>query len=299
MCVEDVRVFAWYFGVCSSLERIDFAPLDYDTVKNINEAMITFRYPLFKDIEAPKTIYDVIYTPCCRSVVSLTGKRAFGHSDVAYDIQTRQIICNSKSKETSTSVTRVMNAGIPHSEVVSSSVRVQNKNMRFAFHGVSCKDRPVLQIPLKYHMLVLGGKAKKKYRMTRCPRCAGLHIFDPMRYKNGSYLCEECAKEDLTWTQSGSVVMAYQCSYCKVGGDQGHMLGQTSKPRVRKNDILLIMDVPSSGIYPLLEPEKTFQYLRFCHRCYKIASRFHNVLTKDKIFEKIQQIISTQLKQYQ
>lgn len=103
--------------------------------------------------------------------------------------------------------------------------------------------------------------------------------------------------------------MVYQCAYCRVGGATGHMSGQTSRPRVRPEDVLLVMDVPvfgepdepaaaGSSLFPIYEPRRTFQMLRFCHNCYKIAKQDCYRMPKVFLYKRIKHRIAEQLKMY-
>jgi len=302
IAIEDVRALAWYFSVCDAMEHFSFAPLDYHTVRDINQAMITKRYPMYTGQKLNQSVYNVVYTLCCRRVATMQGKNCFGHKDVAYDVRRNVLICNKgKNKSIEDKAAESVAVGIQTDKVKWKSERIRNKDMRLGFHDFPCNDQPVITIPLKTDMLILGKKAKKKIRLMNCPRCAGLHTFDPMRYHgDGTYCCEECAKDDLTRHQSGSVTMVYQCAYCGVGGPSGHMSGQTSKPRVRKEDVLMVMDIPSPmKPIQLIEPENQFQYLRFCHRCYTAAKHDSSNVTKKKLFENIRKRISDQMLKFE
>jgi ribosomal protein L37AE/L43A len=301
--IEDIRAVTWYFGVCVSLARVSFAPLDFETVSDINKAMINYRHPTFTGFELPQKVYDVIYTICCKSVATMLGKKCFGHRKVTFDVREKIILCNKAKKDISDCITKGIAAGLQTEKIKWKTERVRNRDMRLGFHGYPCNNQPVLIIPLKMHMLLIGNKAKKIIRYMRCPRCACLHIFDPTRYQGDSYCCEECAREDFKRHQSGSVVMTYQCSYCKVGGPSGHMAGQTSKPRVRERDILIVVDAPKYdkndfGVYNKLEPDQYFQYLRFCRKCYKAAKRFNYIVTKEQLMKNIETKLTSDLKRF-
>jgi hypothetical protein len=303
MPIEDIRAITWYFGVCVSLSRISFAPLDFDSVTDINKAMINYRYPTFTGFTLPQKVYDVIYTICCKKVATMLGKKCFGHRKITYDVQNKIVLCNQQKKDMTDSITKSIAVGLQTEKIKWKTERVRNRDMRLGFHGYPCNNQPVFTIPLKMHMLLIGNKAKKIIRYTRCPRCACLHIFDPIRYQGCSYCCEECAKEDLKRSQSGSIIMTFQCAHCKVGGPSGHMAGQTSKPRVRKDDILIVFDAPKYtkddfGIYTKFEPEQYFQYLRFCRKCYKAAKRYNYIVTKEQLMKNIQTKLTNDLKKY-
>jgi hypothetical protein len=74
--------------------------------------------------------------------------------------------------------------------------------------------------------------------------------------------------------------MSLQCACCGVGGNRGHVQGQTSKPRV-PDKLVLLVECPDQLDSPL-------QYLRFCYRCYKIAKRHHLTLPYRELMAKIQ-----------
>jgi hypothetical protein len=282
--VADVRIVAWFFGVCTSLEKISFAPLDYDTVQAIGDAMINVRYPMFPGQLLNPSVYDVLYTLCCENVVTMLGRNCFGHRDVAFDARNQVIVCNKHGDD--------LKAEVGFGSLAEKPTRPQDS--KSGFHGYSCTNQPVLTIPLRNQMLVIGGKPKNRKRYMRCPRCAGLHIFDPMRYRAGTYCCPACAKDDLTRPESGAVTMVYQCAFCGVGGNMGHIHGQTSRPRVRPEDVLLVMDLPETKT--TLDLDTTFQYMRFCHRCFKLARRYNYTLPKAQLWKKIENKISEQLR---
>lgn len=302
MAIEDVRAVAWYFGVCVSLEQITFIPLDYKTAKNIDYAMSHIRYPLIPGQTLDPRVYDVLYSICCKRVKTVLGKNCFGHREVVYDLQNRIILCDKATKTTATDMLGTISTGLQTEKIRQKTEKARNRDMRLGFHEYPCENQPVLTIPLHAHMILIGTKQKKKKRYTRCPRCACLHIFDAVRYRDGDYCCDECAKGDLRYQESGSFSMVYQCVYCRVGGATGHMSGQTSRPRVRPEDVLLVMDVPVYGHgekgFPVYEPRRQFQLLRFCHNCYKIAKQDNQRMPKTYLYKRIEKRIQEQLKMY-
>lgn len=214
------------------------------------------------------------------------GKACHGHDDVAYDVLERRIVCNKATAGPDTvdnlaDLARFADdGGTPAACGGGASVS----------NDIPCFNQPVLEFPVKNCALILGDCAKKKVRYQRCPRCAGLHKFDPLRFQNGTYCCEDCAKLDLTRHQSGATAMALQCACCGVGGNLGHMQGQTSKPRVRETHVLLVQ-CPDQWDAPL-------QYLRFCYRCYKVALVYYKTLPRKELFAKIQVRLADQVKKF-
>lgn len=277
--IADVRVVAWYCSVCAVLEKISFAPLDYDTVRAIDHAMVTVRHPLYPGQQLNPAMYNVLYTLCCENLVTMMGRHCFGHKKVAYDVRKQLIVCN---RNNSNVTTKKVEEGLDDV--------LEPVEARTAFHTITCNNQPVLTIPLRAYALIIGGKLKMKTRYMRCPRCACLHVYDPMRYHAGTYCCARCARDDLTRPESGAVTMVYQCAFCLAGGNTGHLQGQTSRPRVKPDNVLLIMTHSThSGV---LDPDDAFQYMRFCHRCYSIAKRYYHVLPHELLWKKIQSKIT-------
>lgn len=299
---KDVSIVCWYFNVVAQLEQLEYAPLPYERVLEVDEAMITVRHPLFPGQALNPIVYNVLWKMCCSELATLRGKRAYGHKDVAYNLHTRQLVCNAKQKPEEENA---VSASVPdqdddddNEEGVSEVDDTQQKTLPvFSSTFISCQDQPVLSIPLRSVMLVVKPKgnaatAAKTFRYTRCRLCACVHEFDMLR----NMVCLDCAKEDLTRHESGSWTMVYQCSYCHSGGAFGHRAGQTSRPRVRPDDVLLVHHVPTKfdDDCLFLDPEEQFQLLRFCHRCHQLAVRFVNSLTKERLFEKIHKKILKQ-----
>lgn len=82
--IQDVRCLAWFLHVCSILEKIDFVPLDYHTVREIDTAMITVRYPVYPRIQPLNpAVYNVVYTLCCQSLATKLGEIKFKHEPAA------------------------------------------------------------------------------------------------------------------------------------------------------------------------------------------------------------------------
>ena len=165
---QDVRCIAWFLHVCSVLEKINFAPLDYETVRGIDEAMISVRYPVYPGIQRLNpAVYNVIYTMCCQNLATKLGKSCHGHEDVAYDVLNRQIVCNRSVCGDGDEGTLEDLAKLVDDDPGTSSSAAAGAT------EIPCFNQPVLQFPVKSCALILGDAAKKKVRYMRCPRCAG------------------------------------------------------------------------------------------------------------------------------
>jgi hypothetical protein len=300
---KDFHVLSWYFCVVAHLEQLDFAPVTLERIEQIDEAMVTVRHPLYPGQTLNPVVYNVLWKLCCSELATLCGKRAYGHKDVAYNLHTRQLVCNAKIKDVVADPEQMI---IETSETREEDDEEEDgggdKGTRQTPNNAAllpCKEQSVLSIPLRSCMLVVKpkGNAAKTFRYTRCRLCACVHKFDMLR----DMVCLDCAREDLTRHESGSWTMVYQCSYCHSGGAFGHRAGQTSRPRVRPTDVLIVHNPPpppsmDDDDLTWLDPEEQFQVLRFCHRCHQLAVRYVNLLTKDKLFAKIQKKILEQTK---
>ncbi len=158
--------------------QVNFAPLDYDTVRDIDHAMVTVRYPLYPGIQRLNpAVYNVIYTLCCQNLATKLGKTCHGHEDVAYDVVNQQIVCNRSVVAGSTA-----SSGTDEGDLADLAKLVDSSTTTTAASGggggggggdIPCFNQPVLQFPVKSCALILGDAAKKKVRYMRCPRCAG------------------------------------------------------------------------------------------------------------------------------
>jgi hypothetical protein len=218
-------------------------------------------------------------------------------------LHTRQLVCNAKIKDVADQILfgeGEMTTVEEEEEEDDGEDRDTPKTTTSSSSAVllPCKEQSVLSIPLRSCMLVVKpkGNAAKTFRYARCRLCACVHKFDMLR----DTVCLDCAREDLTRHESGSWTMVYQCSYCHSGGAFGHRAGQTSRPRVRPTDVLIVHNAPIVSSYSAdltcLDPEEQFQVLRFCHRCHQLAARYVNLLTKDKLFAKVRKKILEQTK---
>lgn len=77
LSVPDFMVGCFYFNMVSLLERISFVPLDADTVRRTDAAMITRRHQLFPGQDIPDNIYDISIALCCEKVCTLMGYGIF------------------------------------------------------------------------------------------------------------------------------------------------------------------------------------------------------------------------------
>lgn len=93
--VRDFVVVSYFFNRATELERISFVPLDAETVKRTDEAMISYkRYNLFPGQSIPDNAYNVHIALCCKRVCTLMGQGKFGSKMVAFDVEKQCFICS-------------------------------------------------------------------------------------------------------------------------------------------------------------------------------------------------------------
>jgi DNA-directed RNA polymerase subunit RPC12/RpoP len=157
-------------------------------------------------------------------------------------------------------------------------------DLRKQFAALPCKDQPVLRIPLRGAMLVMGNSNKKKQFYTRCPRCACFHEFDYTRYSGTSgYVCKTCAAQDPTRPEFVSVVKyAYiRCEYC----GSTHSCVEKTRIRVMCTD----NDPRRPGWTIDMDPRQLLHDIQLCQRCYNIAKRYAWTQPKSDLFRKIEE----------
>jgi hypothetical protein len=86
-------VACFYFNMVALLEKISFVPLDAETVRRTDEAMVRRRHLLFPGQDVPERIYDVSVALCCEKVCTLMGFGKHGEKKVAYDIEKQMYVC--------------------------------------------------------------------------------------------------------------------------------------------------------------------------------------------------------------
>lgn len=297
--VHEIRVVAWYFHVMSLLENISFAPLDYETTIQITRAMRHKRLGLHDAEPMPPYAWDVVFTLCCGKLPTYREQDCHGHELIAYDMALRSFTCAHK-KHASASVSVAVDDDFEEaaatatataddtsstgavdvaSQITAFVASEQGNNkiaqkklaadLRKQFAAIPCENQPVIRIPLRGAMLVMGTSNKQKTFYMRCPRCACFHQYDYTRNCGTSgYVCSTCAAQDPTRPEFVSALrqLYVQCEYC--GGTQ------SCSPESR----LLVMCVERDPVWPAwdvhMDPRQMMHMVQFCQRCYKIAKRY-------------------------
>jgi hypothetical protein len=87
-------IACYYFNVATQLEGIQFVPLDAETVRRTDEAMINVRYRLFPGQPLPPNAYTVHIALCCGRVCTLMGQGKYGAKTVAFDVEKQCFVCS-------------------------------------------------------------------------------------------------------------------------------------------------------------------------------------------------------------
>lgn len=87
-------IACFYLNVATQLEGIQFVPLDAETVRRTDEAMVRVRYHLFPGQTLPSNAYTVHIALCCGRVCTLMGQGKYGAKTVAFDMEKQCFVCS-------------------------------------------------------------------------------------------------------------------------------------------------------------------------------------------------------------
>jgi len=249
-CVYDLKIICWYLTVVCTLNSIKVLPLDATTVLEIDYAM---QHRKYKGQDLTENMYDVFVTICCQNINTLFGEKGFGHKDMCFDLETKRFMCAKTNKYKYTGADDIYNTEF-EKEMLS---RKQMRNCRKDFAVISCKNSPVLKIPLRGLQLVYNN-----VRYMHCPRCAGFHECKWTNWSGGRYRCEDCKKKEAIQ------VLHYKCSHCQVS---------LTEETARKHTLLVkSIDELNKRVY-------------YCRKHFKIAKKYTWVVFEEDLKKKIKQ----------
>jgi hypothetical protein len=156
-------------------------------------------------------------------------------------------------------------------------------DLRKFFVKIPCKDQPVLRIPLRGAMLVLGNSAKCKQYYMRCPKCACFHEFDYTRtVAESGYACRTCAAQDpirIEYAIVNKIPVMY-CEYCRSSN------GCTEETRLR---VMCTERDPSWPAWTLqMDPRHMIHWVQLCARCFRIGKRYAWTQPKDVLWRTLE-----------
>lgn len=93
MSMPHFMVACFYFNTLALLDRINFVPLDAETTRRIDQAVMTRRHHLSPGQEVPSGIFNVSVALCCEKICTLMGSGKNGDKRVAYDIDAQAFVC--------------------------------------------------------------------------------------------------------------------------------------------------------------------------------------------------------------
>jgi hypothetical protein len=92
---RDFVIACYYLNMASDLERMSFVPLDYETTRRTDEAMISSkRYNLFPGQAIPPNTFNIHIALCCGRVCTLMGQGKFGAKMIAFDMEKQCFVCS-------------------------------------------------------------------------------------------------------------------------------------------------------------------------------------------------------------
>lgn len=97
-CIDKMNpphlvIACFYFNMVALLEKINFVPLDADTVRRIDYAMLHKRYHIYPGQSIPEDVYNVSIALCCEKICNLMGNGRYGDKKVAYDMERQSFVC--------------------------------------------------------------------------------------------------------------------------------------------------------------------------------------------------------------
>jgi hypothetical protein len=93
--VRDFVIVCYYFNMATELERISFIPLDTDTIKRTDAAIVSKRrYNLYPGQRIPGDAYNIHIALCCGRICTLMGQGKFGAKAVAFDMEKQCFVCS-------------------------------------------------------------------------------------------------------------------------------------------------------------------------------------------------------------
>ena len=99
LVLTDFMVILYYFNIVVKLEKLHFVPLDADTVKRTDYAMMNTRYALMPDQKLSPDVFNVCVSLCCEKVCNLTGFGKYGSKKITYDLEKQCFVCAHKKKQ--------------------------------------------------------------------------------------------------------------------------------------------------------------------------------------------------------
>lgn len=95
MSMANFAVFCYYVNAVAVLDKISFIPLDADTVKRTDFAMMHKKHHIRPgDILLP-SVYDICIAICCEKICTVMNiPGAFGAKKISYDIERDAFVCS-------------------------------------------------------------------------------------------------------------------------------------------------------------------------------------------------------------
>jgi len=90
---RDFVISCYYFNIATELERISFVPLDAETIRRTDEAMLNKRYHLFPGQSLPPHAFNIQIALCCGRICTLMGQGKYGSKTVCFDVENQCYIC--------------------------------------------------------------------------------------------------------------------------------------------------------------------------------------------------------------
>ncbi len=271
----EARTIAWYLNAVSIVDNINVAPLHAEHVAAVDIAMKHRRYHMYPGQRLSPAVFDVAVNLCCQNTNAGTktiagtntamGTRVYGSVHIMYDMQSHRLLCAKSQKALAAAAaavgvieTEAEDDGNENGDFIQMSKQNEKQRSsnakRKGFKVISCKNSPIIRIPLRGWRLVNGTQKGTRFQMLHCPRCAGFHRYAMSGWgasADGTYRCGECAaKEHATGTH------VHRCDLCRA---------RVSQKRAAKL-ALVVMDSDA-------DPRDAYQHVYFCPRHFKYMKK--------------------------
>ncbi len=95
MSMANFTVFCYYVNIVAVLDKISFVPLDADTVKRTDFAMMHKKHHIPPGDALLPSVYDICIAICCEKICTVMNKPgAFGAKKISYDLERDTFVCS-------------------------------------------------------------------------------------------------------------------------------------------------------------------------------------------------------------
>jgi len=318
--LPDFMIVCFYFNSVAMLDQYRLVPLDAETVRRTDQAMMTVRHKLYPGQQLPSSAYEVTVAFCCGNVRNLMGFGKYGDKKIAFDIERRGFVCThgrstkgtsseeEEEEDVRSDLKHIMNPTVVRINAMRTSGgtrgfvskasaekgrgtkrtkqmkdRKELRNQRKQFSAIPC-GQPVCTINLRGRALVYGNTLEKQERIMFCPECGALHMYNMLNYV-GSEIGDGLYRcNECALKEMAALTPFLACAYC-----QKSTPGQVTE-KTRLNVLCPVNDPTNPDFDPIVNGGDVLQWLYFCRGHYSIARRYAWGMPKNMLWKKIARV---------